>query len=86
MRPYCLHRRLVRQAEEREVRRIEQLFPLACVLTLVLINHQQLDILPVRQTVVNLEASGPLFPINIYDWLTHGVTLHSLPGRLPGQP
>ena len=62
----------VRQAEEHQVRRVEKLFPLRRVLALGLVDEEELDVLPGRQAVVNLEAGGALLAVDIHLWF-HGM-------------
>ena len=60
-----LHRRRVGQAEEHQVGRVEELFPLLRVLALVLVDEQQLDVVPLPQALVNLEAGGALLAVDV---------------------
>ena len=59
----------VRQAKKDQVRRVHQLLPLHRVLPLVFVNEQQGNIVPGADPVVDLQAGGALFSVNIYDRL-----------------
>ena len=60
-----LHGRRIRQAEEHDVRCRHQLFPLRRVLPLVLVDQQQVDIAPRCQPVVDLQARGAVFSVDV---------------------
>ena len=67
-----LHGGGVRQAEENQIGLVHQPLPLGSVLPLVLVDEKELNILPSRQPVINLQAGGALLAVDIYNRLTHG--------------
>ena len=71
---YRLPGSVVRQAQKHQVRFVEEFLPLRRVLALILVDEQQLNVRPGRQTIVNLEAGGALLAVNIYLGF-HGASL-----------
>ena len=69
-----LHRSGIRQAEKDQIRSVEQFFPRLRVLPLGLVDAQQLDVLPPAQTVINLQAGGPLLAVDVYFGFAHVLT------------
>ena len=65
----------VRQAEEHQVGLVQKLSAFLQVLALVLVNEQQLDVVPAAQALVDLQAGGALFPVNIYLGSIHTMIL-----------
>ena len=57
----CLNRCRIRQAQEYDIRRMNQLSSLFHVLALCLIDQKQLDVPSFRQTIVNLQSGCSFF-------------------------
>ena len=60
-----LHSGSVGQAQKDQVGGVEELAPLLGVLPLVLVNEQQLQIVPAAQPFIDLQACGALLAVNI---------------------
>ena len=61
---HSLSGRGVGQAQEHQIRIIQELFPLLRVLALFRIDAQELDILPAAQALIYLEPRGPLLAVD----------------------
>ena len=61
-----LARAVVRQAQEDDVRGVQETAALLVVVPLVLIDPQQLQIISGSDPVVDLQAGRPALPVNVY--------------------
>ena len=61
-----LHRGGVGQAEKDQISRVEEPSPLLCVLPLGRVDEEELNVLPLSQTVINLESCGTLLAVDVY--------------------
>ena len=67
-----LHGGGIRQTKEHQVRLVHQLFSLSGILALLLVDEQELQVLPAGQTVVNLQAGSTLLAVDINYRFIHG--------------
>ena len=63
--------RRIRQAQEYDIRCIDELFPFRCILALVLVNENQINIITGAKAFKNLQTRGSLFAVYVNNRL-HG--------------
>ena len=82
---YRLHGGGVGQAEKDQVGLVKELFPLGSVLPLGLVDEEQLNILPLGQPVINLQAGGALFAVDVDFGFIHrgSLLIHGVGIRIP---